>query len=307
MTAAKGLVVPAGGGKRLDSPSPGRFFDLKLLGPETGESIMMFEETLPVGTASLFHLHRDSDEVAWVLDGEFSFMIGDEVTSGGPGICAFMPRDVPHAWKNTGSDTGRVLFLYTPAAAGGYIEELCGTSPDHATTSAPNSASATAGKSSAPIRCKAGPQRAQPKAGCRCSGIPDTIGSWPKPVRASAAPRSTSRGSTPQSTFRDLAYAALKRAIMRDGHLRSSGGDPARRAAALGGARGQPHPDPRGDDPVGAGGVCPHPAAPRHLCRAQDRSARSSRSSRSWRRSKAWRRGSSPCTPPTRTSPNCAG
>ena len=37
---------------------------MKLLGRETGESIMMFKETLPGGTASLYHLHRDSDEVA---------------------------------------------------------------------------------------------------------------------------------------------------------------------------------------------------------------------------------------------------
>jgi len=29
------------------------------------------EETVPVGTKSLFHLHRDSDAVAWVLAGEF--------------------------------------------------------------------------------------------------------------------------------------------------------------------------------------------------------------------------------------------
>jgi quercetin dioxygenase-like cupin family protein len=124
MTATKGFVVPAGGGKHFDSPTPGRSFALKLLGRETDESIMLFEETLPAGTASLFHLHRDSDEVAWVLAGEFTFKIGDEVSVGGPGTCAFFPRDVPHAWKNTGSKTGRVLFLYTPAAAGGYIEAL---------------------------------------------------------------------------------------------------------------------------------------------------------------------------------------
>jgi quercetin dioxygenase-like cupin family protein len=124
MTATKGFVVPTGGGKRLDSPTPGRSFSLKLLGHETDESIMMFEETLPAGTASLFHLHRDSDEVAWVLAGEFTFKIGNEVTVGGPGTYAFFPRNVPHAWKNTGSETGRVLFLYTPAAAGGYIEAL---------------------------------------------------------------------------------------------------------------------------------------------------------------------------------------
>jgi len=124
MSTATGFVVPAGGGLRIDSPAPGRFFALKLLGRETGESIMIFEETLPTGTASLHHLHHDSDEVAWVLEGEFTFKIGDEVTSGGPGTCAFMPRNVPHAWKNTGADTGRVLFLYTPADAGSLIEAL---------------------------------------------------------------------------------------------------------------------------------------------------------------------------------------
>jgi quercetin dioxygenase-like cupin family protein len=126
MTATKGFVVPAGGGKRFDSPTPGRSFALKLLGRETGESIMMFEKTLPAGTTSLFHLHRDSDEVAWVLSGEITFKIGDEVTVGGPGTCAFMPRGVPHAWKNTSAETGRVLFLYTPAKAGGFFEERLG-------------------------------------------------------------------------------------------------------------------------------------------------------------------------------------
>jgi quercetin dioxygenase-like cupin family protein len=132
MTTAKGFVVPAGGGKHFDSPTPGRSFALKLLGHETDESIMMFEETLPAGTKSLLHLHRDSDEVAWVLAGEITFQIGDEVAVGGPGTCAFMPRDLQHAWKNTGSDTGRVLFLYTPAGAGGLIEDLAERRPANA-------------------------------------------------------------------------------------------------------------------------------------------------------------------------------
>jgi quercetin dioxygenase-like cupin family protein len=129
VSTTKGFVVPAGGGKHFASPAPGRSFALKLLGRETGESIMMFEETLPPGTASLYHLHHDSDEVAWVLAGEFTFKIGEEVTAGGPGTCAFMPRDVPHAWKNTGKETGRVLFLYTPANAGELIEVLSARGP----------------------------------------------------------------------------------------------------------------------------------------------------------------------------------
>jgi len=128
----KGFVIPPGGGTHVAAPTPGRAFALKLLGHETGQSIMMFEETLPPGTASLHHLHHDSDEVAWVLEGQFTFKIGEEVTVGGPGTCAFMPRDIPHAWKNTGSETGRVLFLYTPAQAGGYIESLADGHPKDA-------------------------------------------------------------------------------------------------------------------------------------------------------------------------------
>jgi quercetin dioxygenase-like cupin family protein len=124
MTTPKGFVVPAGGGIHFDMGASGRFADVKLVGAQTNESIMMFEETVPAGTKSLFHLHRDSDEVAWVLEGEITFKIGDDVSVGGPGTCAFFPRNVRHAWKNSGSQIARVLFLYTPASAGGYVEEL---------------------------------------------------------------------------------------------------------------------------------------------------------------------------------------
>jgi hypothetical protein len=49
MTATRGFVVPAGGGKHLDMTAPGRFAALKLLGHETNESVKLFEETLPSG------------------------------------------------------------------------------------------------------------------------------------------------------------------------------------------------------------------------------------------------------------------
>ena len=122
--SAKGIIIPPAGGKHHASATPGRFFDLKLLREQTGNSVMMFEETLPAGTASLYHLHHESDEVAWVLEGEFTFKIGDEVGAGGPGTCAFFPRNVPHAWKNSGNQPGRALYVYTPAAAGHYLEEM---------------------------------------------------------------------------------------------------------------------------------------------------------------------------------------
>src|ERR1700720_2737680 len=119
---ANGVVVMPGKGPAWKM-APGRSSTLKLRNGETDESVMIFEEVAPVGTVTPMHLHHDSDEVAYVLSGEITFKIGDAVTVGGPGTCAFMPRDVAHAWKSTGAETGRVLFLYTPARAGGLVEE----------------------------------------------------------------------------------------------------------------------------------------------------------------------------------------
>jgi quercetin dioxygenase-like cupin family protein len=118
----QGVVVPPGEG-RIWQMAPDRCSALKLVGGDTGGSVMMFEETAPPGTETTFHRHHDSDEVAYVLAGEITFKIGEEVTVGGPGTCAFMPRGLAHAWKVTGAETGRILFLYTPAAAGGFFEE----------------------------------------------------------------------------------------------------------------------------------------------------------------------------------------
>src|SRR5438309_6647110 len=118
----KGFVVPPGQGK-VWNMAPGRSAALKMLNGDTADSVMMFEEVAPASTETPLHTHDDSDEVAYVLSGQITFKIGDEITVGGPGTCAFMPRGVPHAWKSTGAETGRVVFLYTPAKAGGLIEE----------------------------------------------------------------------------------------------------------------------------------------------------------------------------------------
>jgi quercetin dioxygenase-like cupin family protein len=124
----KGIVVPPGQGPVWEM-APGRSAALKLLGGETADSVMMFEEGAPPGTVTAMHLHHDSDELAYVLTGEFIFKIADKVTVGGPGTCAFMPRGVPHAWKNTGPETGRALFIYTPAGAGKFFEDMTRMQP----------------------------------------------------------------------------------------------------------------------------------------------------------------------------------
>ena len=142
---AKGFVVPPGGGSIL-SMAPGRSAALKLLGRDTGDSIMLFEETAPAGTETTFHLHRDSDEVAYVLSGEIAFKIGDEVTVGGPGTCAFLPRGVPHAWKKHQHRKRLRAVSQYPAGAGGFFEEQLGRPGRSMAPRSMNSAGATGGR-----------------------------------------------------------------------------------------------------------------------------------------------------------------
>ncbi len=151
MTGSKGVVVPPGGGKHLEEAS-GQAMSMKLFGRETGESVTLFEQTVPAGSKnSWLHLHRDSDEIAWVLEGEFTFKIGETVTTGGPGTCAFMPRNVPHAWKNSGTQPGRVVLLYTRPAPAASSRRCSSSRPPPISRSGWRR---PAGKCSDPVRSK---------------------------------------------------------------------------------------------------------------------------------------------------------
>jgi quercetin dioxygenase-like cupin family protein len=117
---SQGIVVPPA----PEAPDLSRrSYTVKLAHGATDGSVMLFEEIVPSGTKSAFHLHHDSDEVAYVHAGEITFWIGGEVSVGGPGTTVFMPRGVPHAWKSTGAETARAIFLYAPGKAGGLVKE----------------------------------------------------------------------------------------------------------------------------------------------------------------------------------------
>jgi quercetin dioxygenase-like cupin family protein len=80
----KGFVVPPGQGTMWEM-DPGRSAVLKMLTRETAGSVMIFEEVAPAAADTPMHTHDASDEIAYVLSGEITFKIGDEMTVGGVG------------------------------------------------------------------------------------------------------------------------------------------------------------------------------------------------------------------------------
>lgn len=97
---------------------------LKLTGEQTRGSIGMFEGTSPPGVGPPRHIHRSSDELFYVLSGQFLFLAGELLTEASPGSLIFIPRGTVHAVKALGSEPGRVLTAFVPGGPERSFEEF---------------------------------------------------------------------------------------------------------------------------------------------------------------------------------------
>lgn len=122
-TNTRGYIVPAAQGPVWDM-EPGRPTIFKLLSEQTGESVAVFEEVVPVDGGTPLHIHHTSDEVIYILAGKFTINLGEHVTTGESGTWIFIPRGTAHAWKNSGDSAGCAFFIFTPAEGGKVFEEL---------------------------------------------------------------------------------------------------------------------------------------------------------------------------------------
>jgi mannose-6-phosphate isomerase-like protein (cupin superfamily) len=76
------------------------------------------------------HRHLRNDEAFFILEGEFTFRVGDERLSAGPGAFVFVPAGVAHTFVSRTQRAGRMLELFSPADFEGYFEELASLQSD---------------------------------------------------------------------------------------------------------------------------------------------------------------------------------
>jgi len=88
----------------------------KVTEAEGGGAISAFEDAMTQGKDTPWHLHPDSDELTYLLEGECLVRVGDDertVTTGG---MWFVPRGVEHAFTVL-SPLARILAIQTPGSA----------------------------------------------------------------------------------------------------------------------------------------------------------------------------------------------
>ncbi|GIH25842.1 cupin [Acrocarpospora phusangensis] len=92
----------------------GVLMHFKAVGEDTGGAFWLAEATAAMGAGPPMHVHAHEDELWYVLDGEVSFYVGDDVATVGPGSVVYGPRNVAHTFK-VESPTARFLGMATPA------------------------------------------------------------------------------------------------------------------------------------------------------------------------------------------------
>jgi quercetin dioxygenase-like cupin family protein len=68
--------------------------------------------------------HHDFDETFYVLEGELTFRLRDELFSRQAGELAFAPRGVPHTYANLSGANARALIVCTPAGFERYFARI---------------------------------------------------------------------------------------------------------------------------------------------------------------------------------------
>lgn len=123
-------MIESGRGAYLYRPGEGRSvwslggrFTIKAGEPQTDGQFSLVEALAWLATEPPRHIHHREDEAWFILDGQMTLHVGDEVLVATPGSFAFAPRGIPHAFTVDIEPT-RVLVFAAPAGFERFALEL---------------------------------------------------------------------------------------------------------------------------------------------------------------------------------------
>jgi quercetin dioxygenase-like cupin family protein len=105
-------------------PSVGRY-TIKATADESSGSLVQLLIRDSRGAATPMHIHHETDESFYVIEGELTAFVGDERIDAKTGDYLLLPRGVPHAWVVT-SETVEMFVTCGPAGSGidGFFREV---------------------------------------------------------------------------------------------------------------------------------------------------------------------------------------
>jgi quercetin dioxygenase-like cupin family protein len=96
----------------------------KLYAADTGGAFALVEHPIEPGCLAPPHRHLNEDEYSYVLEGEVTIQVGEQLIRATPGTLVCKPRGIFHAFWNAGPAPARILEIIAPAGFEKYFEEL---------------------------------------------------------------------------------------------------------------------------------------------------------------------------------------
>jgi quercetin dioxygenase-like cupin family protein len=115
----------------------GELDTIKATAAQTGGIFGLKESKAAKGSGPPLHVHEHEDEACYVLDGEVTFVVGDEVVSAPAGTWVYLPRRIPHSLR-IDSGEAKTLWLVVPGGFESFFVEnfpaaVQGSSPPEGT------------------------------------------------------------------------------------------------------------------------------------------------------------------------------
>jgi quercetin dioxygenase-like cupin family protein len=107
------------------------------VGEDTDDKYALWEPLVPPGGGPPPHVHSREVESFYILEGEITFVVGDQRLVAGAGMFAHMPVGTPHSFKNESSKPARMLISVAPAGLEKMFFEVGLPVPPAVTTAAP--------------------------------------------------------------------------------------------------------------------------------------------------------------------------
>lgn len=94
---------------------------VKAAAADTGDAWSLFEVETPPSGGFPAHIRRHDDQGFYVIDGTYTFLLGEEEITLRRGEFLLVPRGTVHAYANPGPAHARMLLIVTP---GGITERF---------------------------------------------------------------------------------------------------------------------------------------------------------------------------------------
>jgi mannose-6-phosphate isomerase-like protein (cupin superfamily) len=108
------VVIPPGEGHRLGNVE---FLARTVDTPRFNFGII----EIAVGRELEAHVHQEEDDAFLIIEGEMTFVFGDEEVSAPPGTFVLVPPGVEHAFRNDGDVP---VWMFNIHAPGGFDERI---------------------------------------------------------------------------------------------------------------------------------------------------------------------------------------